>query len=378
MHLLLLAVLLAVAGVSNGQRGRGKGDSADNFPPYYRVEVEIIKFSNPGSVDLSNHWCDSTSKCDTGISAYLDLDKPLKPFESAAKAKVVFTSTDNDSPTVNAIVNHDVCGGASSQVTLRAYIYDTDVGGIWQTIDDIDCKFIINPSDVASDAKNAKWGPTTTCQAKYRNSDHVLTAHIRAFKTDEATCHVDHAQLMQLQSDSSKSSSKPKPHVPGEHEIINLELQLVQLNNPNGKTYKGDFCDVASPCDPFFMAKLDTENSLWKWPGIDGDNGYKQVGNFWDNNSPQLNQKMHRTICGGALNWVNLRVEVKDGDPTALLHYTLIESFQCVFQFDYGTVAPSESSSEWGPTMDCTPNHPGHDIRLQYRVRAYDSELSSC
>lgn len=49
-----------------------------------------------------------------------------------------------------------------------------------------------------------------------------------------------------------------RPHVAGEHDLVRLDVEVVQLLNPQGITYLKVACDTTSKCDPEIYVNLDT------------------------------------------------------------------------------------------------------------------------
>lgn len=361
----------------NTTKGHSKG-----FPDFFRIEVEIQKLENVGSLRSDGKECDWKSKCDPVVSAAIDIEKPVSAFPGATPPvntwPTIFTATDNDSPTIGASVNRDVCGGAVNKVNARVNILDADTPGLSDTINQFDCVYRLEASDIAEDALSAKWSAPFECTAYFQASKMKLYARQRAYQISEAICAGPKpAGSEATQTPKAEVSPSAQFHSPGEHDFIRLDVELVQLLDPQGITYKKVACDSTSKCDPYITANLDTDKPLAHFPGSKQVNDFIEIFSVTDVDSPVINKNVSKDVCGGAVNYVNLRAHVEDND-SPLSRSDLIDDFNCLFKVNYKTVSRALSSADWAPTQDCVALHAGHDIRLQYRYRIYDISAAEC
>ena len=60
-----------------------------------------------------------------------------------------------------------------------------------------------------------------------------------------------------LASEPLTNSRSVGRHVPGQHDYIRVDVELVQLLNPQGVAATGKACDLSGACDPVITAYLD-------------------------------------------------------------------------------------------------------------------------
>ncbi|GAV02018.1 hypothetical protein RvY_12633-2 [Ramazzottius varieornatus] len=172
------------------------------------------------------------------------------------------------------------------------------------------------------------------------------------------------------------ATQEAQAHTPGEHDFIRVEVELVQLLNPEGLLANGQKCDNSGQCDPRITVHLDTDRPLTVWPGAKPLEEFQDFFSASNQNSPIINKNVSRNICGGSVNKVNLRAHVVDSD--VLSSGGVIDDFECIFEADYGKVASSPSSAEWSATRDCRPRLQNNQARLQFRYRLVDIARSDC
>ncbi|OQV25414.1 hypothetical protein BV898_01090 [Hypsibius exemplaris] len=172
------------------------------------------------------------------------------------------------------------------------------------------------------------------------------------------------------------SGQDPEPHNPGEHDFIKVDVEVIQLFNPQGLLGAGGKCDSSGECDPKLTVYLDTDQPLSAWPGAKAAKDYAPFFKASNQNSPLIQKNVSVDVCGGSVNKVNLRVHVVDEDM--LGGGNVIDDFECVFAADYGRIARSVALAEWSPTLDCKPRLQNNQARLQYRFRLYDIPASDC
>ncbi|XP_055346734.1 uncharacterized protein LOC129594165 isoform X2 [Paramacrobiotus metropolitanus] len=158
--------------------------------------------------------------------------------------------------------------------------------------------------------------------------------------------------------------------------FMKVDVELIQLLNPQGLLANGQRCDTTNDCDPSLSIFLDTIRPLMAWPGDKDVSEYTKVFKTSNQNSPIIHNNVSRIVCGGSINKVNLRVNVVDGDTFS--GADLIDNFNCVFSPEMNTIANSWELAEWSPTEDCVPLHQSHRVRLLYRYRVYAIPQSEC
>ncbi|OQV23708.1 hypothetical protein BV898_02444 [Hypsibius exemplaris] len=278
----------------------------------------------------------------------------------------------------------DICGGALSKVNLRVHVVDVDSITTNDNLSNFNCLFDIPPRDIATNAQSAEWGPSNTWTPTPTNDKIRLFTRMRVYQIPASDCRVDDNLSPQATitgagdrfRDGTSSSAVANLRATGQNEFIRIDVELVQLLNPQGVAQTGKPCDPTGACDPFITAYLDADKPLASWPGPKTLPEFTKVFKASNTNSPIINKNITKTICGGSVNKLNLRVHVMDSDT--LSHNDPIGDFACVFAVNYRLVAPDISSSDWMPTQDCIALNQKNDIRLQYRYRVYDIPQSEC
>ena len=67
-----------------------------------------------------------------------------------------------------------------------------------------------------------------------------------------------HVYVVEFQQRQDVRAQEAQPHTPGEHDFIRVEVELVQLLNPDGALGNGQKCDNSGECDPKITVHLDT------------------------------------------------------------------------------------------------------------------------
>ncbi|XP_055346732.1 uncharacterized protein LOC129594164 [Paramacrobiotus metropolitanus] len=390
-----LTVLVAVASAARGRddRDRGTGGSdrdrgssfsgagvdGDNFPDYFRVEVEIQRLENEKGILSNGKNCDVFGgKCDPRVQVFVDVDQPLSPWPGSSESKEyqwpqIFEASNVNSPTIGKSVTRDVCGGSVNKVNARVSVLDVDTATSNDHINNFDCVFDVIPHDVARDAKSAQWSQSFECTPKFQSGKMRLLARQRSYEIPASNCQAS-SDKDQRQSLSTGMRSAG-PHIPGRHDFVRLDAEIVQLSNPQGITDKKVKCDTGNACDPKISVNLDTDIPLARWPGSKTVPNFKTIFQATNQDSPVVNKNITKTFCGGSVAWVNLRADVVDEDSLSANDH--IGSFECLFLADYNNFASDISISDWSTTQDCKALQ-DTDVRLQYRYRIYDVPPTSC
>ncbi|OQV25415.1 hypothetical protein BV898_01091 [Hypsibius exemplaris] len=366
---------------NDDRRGSGSNGARDRtrFPDFARVEVEIQRLENSAGILSNGKSCDFTGACDPVVNAFLDADSPLSPWPgnslALSKWPLIFQVDNVNSPSIGKSVNRDICGGALNKVNLRVHVSDSDSASSNDEIGNFECVFDLDPRDITADALSAQWGPSTECKSSTQPGKIRLFARERAYQIASSSCRASGAAGSTDGRLNSELGADAGAHVPGQHDYIRIDTEVIQLLNPQGLLATKKSCDSLSKCDPRVSVFLDTDKPLAAWPGAKTVPEYTVLFEVSNTDSPIINKNVSKNICGGSVGKVNLRVDVVDVNVGS---NALIEDFECLFTADYRLVARDLSSAEWSPAQDCKPQHANNDIRLQYRYRIYDIPQAQC
>ncbi|XP_055334652.1 uncharacterized protein LOC129585811 [Paramacrobiotus metropolitanus] len=208
IRLILILSLLAIVGWSPVYAGGildsikdvlGFGTKTDqivipstgaSLPPFFRVEMEIVRLSNQAGIQASGSSCDKLDACDTWVYSYIDTEKPTASFPGSLAVSAipkVFESVDNNSPNINALITRDICNPkdvANIRAVGRVHVMDHNKVLSDSLINDFDCSV---GGAVANNQQSAAW-TDSQCIAKHVPKKMQLFARTRIYRIPPGDC----------------------------------------------------------------------------------------------------------------------------------------------------------------------------------------------
>ncbi|GAV01751.1 hypothetical protein RvY_12410 [Ramazzottius varieornatus] len=137
-----------------------------------RMEIQLVRFENPGSLIYDGQFCDTTSKCDPRFFVDLDVNTAYAAWpgpRSVHTFQHIIDRTNQDVFDLGEGVSKDICGNVTA-ANLRVEVVDMEDVSEPDLMNDFDCIFTLDV--VGATAQNTPWSAIQQCRAYY-NVDSV-------------------------------------------------------------------------------------------------------------------------------------------------------------------------------------------------------------